>query len=27
VMAVLKSEVQGRADMGQVSRIVKASLS
>jgi uncharacterized protein YqeY len=27
VMAALKSEVQGRADMGQVSRIVKASLS
>jgi uncharacterized protein YqeY len=27
VMAVLKSEVQGRADMGQVSRIAKASLS
>ena len=27
VMAMLKSEVQGRADMGQVSRIVKASLS
>ena len=27
VMAVLKSEVQGRADMGQVSRIVRASLS
>ena len=27
VMAVLKSEAQGRADMGQVSRIVKASLS
>ena len=27
VMAVLKSEVQGRADMGQVSKIVKASLS
>ena len=27
VMAVLKSEVQGRADMGQVSRIDKASLS
>ena len=27
VMAILKTELQGRADMGEVSRLIKTKLS